>query len=130
MSFEKSTILDPTWDIAKETLEDLLKYVTSTHTLCQRKGQMKNKRLLQMTEVPKEKLLFSTRMVISVDLTCIAYKTLDSSCLGLYKNKIKTIRGQILLEHVSFSKLKTGLNTGKVVCGRVVCVVYHEEAVP
>jgi len=51
LSFEQATILDPTWGLAKENLEDLVKYITSTQTLYQRKGQMKNKRLQQMTEV-------------------------------------------------------------------------------
>jgi len=39
------------WTIAKETLEDLIKYLTSTQTLYQRKGQIKSKKLQQMTEV-------------------------------------------------------------------------------
>jgi len=39
------------WTSAKETLEDLIKYLTSTQTLYQRKGQIKIKRLQQMTEV-------------------------------------------------------------------------------
>lgn len=50
-SFEQASILDPMWTSAKETLEDLIKYLTSTQTLYQRKGQVKNKRLQQMTEV-------------------------------------------------------------------------------
>lgn len=51
VSFEKACILDPKWTAAKDTLEDLIKYVTSTQTLFQRKGQVKSKRLQQMTEV-------------------------------------------------------------------------------
>lgn len=39
------------WTTAKETLEDLIKYLTSTQTLYQRKGQLKSKRLQQMTQV-------------------------------------------------------------------------------
>lgn len=51
LSFEQATILDPLWTKAKDTLEDLIKYLTSTQTLYQRKGQVKTKRLQQMTEV-------------------------------------------------------------------------------
>lgn len=51
LSFEQASILDPTWTTATDTLEDLIKYLTSTQTLYQRKGQMKIKRLKQMTEV-------------------------------------------------------------------------------
>lgn len=51
MSFEQASILDPLWSKAKESLEDLIHYLTSTQTLYQRKGQMKSKRLQQMTEV-------------------------------------------------------------------------------
>lgn len=51
LSFEQASILDPMWTTAKETLEDLVKYLTSTQTLYQRKGQVKSKRLQQMTEV-------------------------------------------------------------------------------
>lgn len=50
-SFEKASLLDPQWTIAKDTLEDLIKYLKSTQTLYQRKGQMKSKRLKQMTDV-------------------------------------------------------------------------------
>lgn len=50
-SFERASILDPKWTAAKDTLEDLIKYITSTQTLYQRKGQVKSKRLQQMTEV-------------------------------------------------------------------------------
>jgi len=106
LSFEQSSILDPLWTTAKDTLEDLIKYITSTQTLYQRKGQMKTKRLQQMTE------------------------SLDTSCLGLYNKKIKTIRGHVVLEHVPLSKLEMGLNINKVICGRVVCVVYNQEPVP
>lgn len=51
MSFKQASILDPKWTTAKETLEDLIKYLTSTQTLYQRKGQVKTKRLQQMTQV-------------------------------------------------------------------------------
>jgi hypothetical protein len=51
LSFEKATILDPKWTEARETLEDLIKYITSTQTLYQRKGQLKSRRLQQMTDV-------------------------------------------------------------------------------
>lgn len=51
ISFEQASILDPMWTIAKDTLEDLIKYLTSTQILYQRKGQIKSKRLQQMTEV-------------------------------------------------------------------------------
>ncbi|XP_026812964.1 tetratricopeptide repeat protein 5-like [Rhopalosiphum maidis] len=106
LSFEQASILDPMWTTAKETLEDLVKYLTSTQTLYQRKGQVKSKRLQQMTE------------------------SLNPSCLGLYNNKIKTIKGHVILEHIPLSKLQTGFNANKVVCGRVVCVVYNQEPVP
>lgn len=51
LSFEQASILDPLWSKARESLEDLIHYLTSTQTLYQRKGQMKSKRLQQMTEV-------------------------------------------------------------------------------
>lgn len=50
--------------------------------------------------------------------------------MGLYKDKIKTMKGQVVLEHIPLSKLETGFNAYKVVCGRVVCVVYSQEPVP
>lgn len=50
-SFEQASKLDPMWTVAKETLEDLIKYLSSTQTLYQRKGQVRSKRLQQMTEV-------------------------------------------------------------------------------
>ncbi|VVC37052.1 Tetratricopeptide repeat,Protein of unknown function DUF2654,Tetratricopeptide repeat-containing [Cinara cedri] len=106
ISFEKATQLDPMWNIAKDTFEDLIKYLTSTQTLFQRKGQMKIKRLQQMTQ------------------------SLDTSSLGLYSKAIKTRTGQVLLEPIPLSKLQTGLNFCKVICGRVVCVVYSQEPVP
>ncbi|KAL4143041.1 hypothetical protein QTP88_005417 [Uroleucon formosanum] len=106
LSFEQASILEPTWTTAKETLEDLIKYLTSTQTLYQRKGQIKSKRLQQMTE------------------------SLNLSCLGLYNNKIKTLKGYVMLEHIPLSKLKAGFNANNVICGRVVCVVYNQEPVP
>jgi hypothetical protein len=57
-------------------------------------------------------------------------QSLNTSCLGIYSTKIKTIRGQVMLEHIPLSKLEIGLNANKVVCGRVVCVVYSQEPVP
>lgn len=51
ISFEKATQLDLTWTIAKDTLEDLIKYLTSTQTLYQRKGQIKTKKLQKITQV-------------------------------------------------------------------------------
>jgi len=57
-------------------------------------------------------------------------QSLNSSCLGLYNKKIKTIRGQVMLEYVPLSNLEIGLNINKVICGRVVCVVYSQEPVP
>jgi len=60
LSFEQASILDPKWTIAKDTLEDLIKYITSTQTLYERKGQMKSKRLHQMVEV----LLNTTRLYL------------------------------------------------------------------
>ncbi|XP_050441436.1 tetratricopeptide repeat protein 5-like [Adelges cooleyi] len=105
-SFEKASLLDPQWTIAKDTLEDLIKYLKSTQTLYQRKGQMKSKRLKQMTD------------------------SLDTSCLGLYKDKIKSMKGEVVLKPSPISQLEVGLNIDKVVCGRVVCVVYNQEPVP
>ncbi|XP_050532903.1 tetratricopeptide repeat protein 5-like [Daktulosphaira vitifoliae] len=106
ISFEKASLLDPMWTTAKDTLEDLIKYLKSTQTLYQRKGQMKNKRLQQMTN------------------------SLDENCLGLYKDKINSTKGQVVLKLCPILQLELGLNTDKVVCGRVVCVVYNQEPVP
>lgn len=50
--------------------------------------------------------------------------------MGLYGNKIKTMRGKVVLEYIPLLKLENGLNVNKVVCGRVVCVVYNQEPVP
>lgn len=50
--------------------------------------------------------------------------------MGLYNNKIKTMKGHVKLEHVPLSKLQAGFNANNVVCGRVVCVVYNQEPVP
>lgn len=48
----------------------------------------------------------------------------------MYNNKIKTMKGHVVLEPIPLSKLEIGLNFNKVVCGRVVCVVYNQEPVP
>ncbi|VVC27266.1 Hypothetical protein CINCED_3A019882 [Cinara cedri] len=106
ISFEKSLQLDPAWDVAKKTLNDLVKYLTTAQTLFQRKGQIRTKQLQQMT------------------------RTLDTRSLGLYSKPIKTMTGQLILEPTPLSKLQNGLNCNKVVCGKVVCVVYYQEPVP
>lgn len=40
------------------------------------------------------------------------------------------MRGKVVLEHIPLSKLEVGFNANKVVCGKVVCVVYNQEPVP
>lgn len=51
VNIEKSIVLDPNWVTPKNTLEDLIKYLMSVETLFQRKGQVKLKKLHQMTQV-------------------------------------------------------------------------------
>lgn len=83
LSFEQASILDPMWTTAKETLEDLIKYLTSTQTLYQRKGQVKSKRLQQMTEVLLQ--------YYTIYLMCIIIFIIVFNCTIIYISILKLI---------------------------------------
>jgi len=102
--------LDPSWADAKQKEIDLITYLQKVQTLIDNKGQLKSKRLQTFVE------------------------SLQSSNkqLGPYGGgKYTGPSGQtISLQYVPLSELQAGLNSEKVVLGKVVCNVSCDDPVP
>ena len=56
--FNKSHLLEPTWNQPKTQEEDLLSYLEKLQELIDRKGKMKSKKLSQLLQVSKNKLVY------------------------------------------------------------------------
>jgi len=107
-SFSRAQVLDPTWQGPKSHEENLLKYLINICSLVQLKGKVKPKKLTAMLE------------------------TLNNKCLGPYGGgSYMSPKGALVnLTQIPFKDLMDGMNTERVVMGRVVCSVFSEDSVP
>ncbi|XP_068083092.1 tetratricopeptide repeat protein 5 [Anabrus simplex] len=107
-SFVQAQSLDPTWDVPRLKENELLKYLDNVQELVRQKGKLKGKRLTQMLQ------------------------SLDPKQLGPYHggNYTSPSGTSVKLDLIPLSDMKRGLNTEKVVLGKVVCSVHDEDAVP
>ncbi|XP_043479713.1 tetratricopeptide repeat protein 5-like [Leptopilina heterotoma] len=106
-AFERSMLLDPTWDVPRTKQEDLLQYLKDLQTSVNSKGRLKPKRLLQMI------------------------KSLDSKHLGPYSGGSYTVGNKtVKLEQILLKNLIPGVNLEKVIFGKVVCWIQDSDCVP
>ena len=101
-SFSLACSLDPTWESASQKLEDLVSYLGKINELVQKKGKVGAKKLQGML------------------------KTLSPTFIGPYSGTFRNVTFSL----VPLSDLKPGLNIEKVVLGRVICHVRHDDGVP
>lgn len=101
-AFSLACSLDPTWESATQKLEDLVNYLCKMHELVEKKGKVGGKKLVAML------------------------KTLTPELLGPYNGTFKNITFSL----TPLSMLVPGLNVEKVVFGRVVCHIRHDDGVP
>ncbi|XP_034250007.1 tetratricopeptide repeat protein 5-like [Thrips palmi] len=101
-AFTLACSLDPTWDSASQKLEDLINYLGKIHELVKKKGKVGARKLQGML------------------------KTLTPPLLGPYASTYRNMTFNL----VPLSDLTPGLNIEKVVLGRVVCHIRHDDGVP
>ncbi|XP_026273485.1 tetratricopeptide repeat protein 5 [Frankliniella occidentalis] len=102
-AFSVACSLDPTWESAAQKLEDLIIYLGKIHELVEKKGKVGGKKLQGML------------------------KNLSPDLLGPYKEQFKDLNMTLC----PLTELTPGcVNKGKVVLGRVVCHVRHDDGVP
>lgn len=104
-ALDRAILLDPFWELPRNKLEDLLKYLKDMQKSINCRGRLKPKKLHQMVQA------------------------LDEKHMGFYKNKFH-MNKELQLQLVELKSLKVGLNVGKVVFGKVVCWIQHADSVP
>ncbi|XP_032522894.2 tetratricopeptide repeat protein 5-like [Danaus plexippus] len=107
--FRTAMQLDPGWAPAVRELTALKAHLAAATTLVRTRGRIKAKRLANMV------------------------RSIDQRMLGDYlPQNFQTFgnRKDVLLEHVTLDKLQDGSNENKVILGRVVGSIHHENCVP
>jgi len=108
-SFCRATALDPTWPAPSVQEQQLTKYLEDIVTLLELKGKLKAKKLTHLMD------------------------SLSESHLGPYGGgnfKHPTKGTSVNLATIGFSALEPGLNSEKVVLGKVICSVHNTDTVP
>ncbi|GAB1865489.1 Tetratricopeptide repeat protein 5 [Camponotus japonicus] len=106
-SFETAMALDPLWETPRNKRDELLKYLKDIQNSINYNGHVKPKRLYQLI------------------------RALDIKHLGPYKNGSYTSGEKSLkLDLISLKELALGVNTEKVVFGKVVCWIQDSDCVP
>ncbi|XP_032687118.1 tetratricopeptide repeat protein 5-like isoform X2 [Odontomachus brunneus] len=106
-SFENAMALDPLWETLRIKRDELLQYLKDIQNSINNNGYVKPKRLHQMI------------------------RALDIKHLGPYKDGSYTSgEKSIKLDLIPLKELALGLNTGKVVFGKVVCWIQDSDCVP
>merc|ERR1711874_85987 len=106
--FMQAQALDPTWEGPVLQEKVLVKYLADIVTLIELKGKLKAKKVNSLVESVKPVQLGPYHG-------------------GSYKSPSGTT---VSLKQQEFSKLEPGLNSGKVILGKVICSVHTEESVP
>ncbi|CAL1683608.1 unnamed protein product [Lasius platythorax] len=106
-SFENAMTLDPLWETPRNKKDELLKYLKDIQNSISNNGHVKPKRLYQLI------------------------RGLDIKHLGPYKGGSYTSGEKFLkLGLIPLKELALGLNTEKVVFGKVVCWIQDSDCVP
>ncbi|XP_024893032.1 tetratricopeptide repeat protein 5-like [Temnothorax curvispinosus] len=106
-SFESAMALDPLWETPRSKRDELLKYLKDIQNSINNNGYVKPKRLYQLI------------------------RALDVKHLGPYKDGAYTYGGKsVKLDLIPLRELVIGLNTEKVVFGKVVCWIQDSDCVP
>lgn len=106
-SFENAMTLDPLWETPHNKRDELLKYLKDIQNSINNNGHVKPKRLYQLI------------------------RGLDIKHLGPYKGGSYTSGEKSLkLDLIPLKELAFGLNTEKVVFGKVVCWIQDSDCVP
>ncbi|XP_075235210.1 tetratricopeptide repeat protein 5-like isoform X2 [Lycorma delicatula] len=108
MSFNRAIERDPSWESPKNKQMQLLTYLNSICDMIENKGKLKIKKINSLLQ------------------------GLDNKHLGPYDGGLYTAAsGQSCrLELIHISQLKDGLNSEKVIIGKVICSVNDEDSVP
>ncbi|GIZ04123.1 tetratricopeptide repeat protein 5 [Caerostris extrusa] len=105
-NLEKSLKYDPFWNDPKEQLEMLVKHLENIQHMITKKGKMKPRKIKDILNALQKELAAS-----NTSETCVDRK------------------GQtITLERCKFSDLQEGLNSNKVLRGKVICHVYCTDS--
>ncbi|KAL6435738.1 hypothetical protein ACFW04_005554 [Cataglyphis niger] len=106
-SFENAIALDPLWETPCNKRDELLKYLKDIQNLINHNGHVKPKRLCQLI------------------------RALDIKHLGPYKGGSYTSGEKSLkLDLIPLKELVLGLNTEKVIFGKVICWIQDSDCVP
>ncbi|KAL0128952.1 hypothetical protein PUN28_003966 [Cardiocondyla obscurior] len=106
-SFEKAMALEPPWKLPRNKRDELLQYLKDIQNSINNNGYVKPKRLHQMI------------------------RGLNVKHLGPYKDGSYTCGGKsVKLDLIPLHKLTLGLNTEKVVFGKVVCWIQDSDCIP
>jgi len=108
-SFSQATALDPTWSAPEGQEAQLAKYLEDIVTLLDLKGKLKAKKLTSMVE-------------------SLSDSQLGPYTGGSYKHPSKGT--SVNLDLIMFSELVAGLNSEKVILGKVICSVHSTDSVP
>ena len=108
-SFSAASALDPTWPDPASQAQQLVRYLQDIVNLSQLKGKLKAKKL--------------SSLITSLD----SVKQLGPYSGGSYKSPSGST---VNLNSISFTELKSGVNTEKVILGVVICSVHTEDTVP
>ncbi|XP_014661430.1 PREDICTED: tetratricopeptide repeat protein 5-like [Priapulus caudatus] len=107
--YQRAHDLDPLWPEPQTKLQSLLDYLSKVTELVEQKGRLKGKKLQQLLR----------SMNAQKDLGPYSGSTYTSGTGASVK-----------LSHVPLKQLNKGLNSGKVILGRVVCSVSSGNNVP
>ncbi|GIY48554.1 tetratricopeptide repeat protein 5 [Caerostris darwini] len=105
-NLEKSLKYDPFWNDPKEQLEMLVKHLENIQQMITKKGKMKPRKIKDILNALQKELAASNTSETCVD------------------RKGQTIK----LERCKFSDLQEGLNSNKVLRGKVICHVYCTDS--
>lgn len=108
-SFSQATALDPTWSAPEVQEAQLAKYLEDIVSLLDLKGKLKAKKLTSMVESLSE-------------------SQLGPYTGGSYKHPSKGT--SVNLGLIMFNELMAGLNSEKVILGKVICSVHSGDSVP
>jgi tetratricopeptide (TPR) repeat protein len=108
IGFNRALALDPTFSLAVDKRDSLIKYLTQVSQMVDTKGRIRGKKLQSVT-----------------DSIC-ADRDLGAYSGGSYTSPAgRTVH----LKLVTINQLQTGLNTEMVIVGRVVCSVNMESSI-
>jgi len=106
--FQQAQALDPTWDGPVVQEKVLVKYLADIVSLIELKGKLRAKKVATLVD----------------NIKPVHLGPYDG---GSYKSPSGTT---VNLKQEEFSKLEPGLNSGKVILGKVICSVHTEDSVP